>query len=61
MLAFAPADPFPDPGNLFGVDDVVEGREIVAALRTSGEEEILCDVEEGGSTGFRQVAASLDE
>jgi hypothetical protein len=51
----------PDAGDLLGVDEVFEGREVFATLRASGEEEVFGDVEESWRTRSFLVATSLDE
>jgi len=60
-LFLASTDAFPDTGDLLGVDEVIEGGKIITALRTGGEEEVFCNVEEGGCTRAFLVATGLDE
>jgi hypothetical protein len=60
-LVLTSTNAFPDAGDLLGVDEVIEGGEIIPALRTGGEEEVFRDVEEGGRTRACLVATGLDE
>src|SRR3954466_4755545 len=61
LVLLLSSDALPDAGDLLGVDEVFEGREVFAALRAGGEEEVFGDVEESRRTRAFLVATGLDE